>query len=114
MKYKVYGMKCPFCSRVMYVGQTINLDQRIAFHNSSNGYYITATWIDNLRRLGYLPDYIIIAESENKEQALALEKKYIKEYASQGITFNRAHNPFRPKIDIVLNLIKHGKSYSKS
>jgi len=82
----VYALVDPRTNRVMYVGQSVDIDFRYRQHVNPNNYDTNREkrqWIWGLKAVGLVPKLIVIAECEWPASD-DVEQQYIKLYKSNG------------------------------
>jgi hypothetical protein len=82
----VYALVDPRSGRVMYVGQSIDIDYRFRQHVNPNVHDNNMDkwrWIAGLRNAGLVPRLVILAEVDWPESD-QVEKDYIRQYRTSG------------------------------
>jgi group I intron endonuclease len=84
-KYYLYLLIDPTCDSLRYVGFSKDPYNRFKQHVTSKQLCHKTYWINTLKNNGLTPLLKVIDEVENKEEALQLEKAYIKDMRLSGI-----------------------------
>lgn len=83
----VYALVDPRSHKVMYVGQSLDVNKRFKQHTDirhSDSNWGKAVWLSELRRSGLVPELIVLASNLDYEQMNEAEKRYIREYKVKG------------------------------
>lgn len=87
MKRYIYILECPISSKVVYVGETSNINVRYNSHKWGNTTDSQAkkSWTNGLKEKGLSPIMKIVDEAETKRDALIKESQLIDKYLAEGL-----------------------------
>jgi hypothetical protein len=83
----VYALVDPRNSRIMYVGQSLNIGSRYRVHVDPDTYHDNlpkTTWMKDLRKAGLVPDIEVIQECAGPDELDAVERATIRSLKAEG------------------------------
>lgn len=115
MKIFVYALCDPEGGEVRYVGQSINLTNRLHTHFNGKGCIAVRDWLRSLRVKGQRPTIKLLAETEHASEAWTLETAWIEHYKPTGLLLNVSRGrlkvpthcnsrPGRPKSSVLVRV----------
>ena len=90
MNYIVYGIECPRSGRILYVGKTSNLKNRIATH--LNIYSNITWWLNEIKSEGLCPVFKVLCRTDTNEMSCIIEKQLIDYYSKLYCILNKNNN----------------------